>query len=134
MSSTNSLTNVRKQQRNFYLILAVAGCLFAILQFVKNRPEMGGGLMGAALFFLVIEFVIPPLGRVVFKAWMAFAHVLGWVNTRLLITLVYFFLITPIGLLRRAFAAESIYSAKACHRRKSAWFALTDDHHYSAPF
>lgn len=37
----------------------------------------------------------------VYRGWMGFAHVVGWVNTRLLLGLVFFLVITPIGLLMR---------------------------------
>jgi hypothetical protein len=46
---------------------------------------------------LVFPVVLGPVER----AWMAFAALLGAVNTRILLTLVYVFVVTPIGFLRR---------------------------------
>ena len=34
-----------------------------------------------------------------YKAWMKFAHLLGWVNTRIILTLVYFLIMTPLALI-----------------------------------
>ena len=33
-----------------------------------------------------------------YLAWMKLAHVLGWVNTRIILTFVYFFIMTPLSL------------------------------------
>lgn len=33
-----------------------------------------------------------------FNIWMMFAHALGWVNTRIILSLVYFVIITPLSL------------------------------------
>lgn len=87
-----------------------------------------------AVFFVVIEFVVPPLGRAFFRVWMAFAHLLGKINTLLLVSIVYFVIITPIGILRRPSVKASPYGKTACRKRKSSWFALADDHRYRAPF
>ncbi|WP_026375072.1 SxtJ family membrane protein [Aestuariibacter salexigens] len=37
-----------------------------------------------------------------YRAWMAIALVLGWINTRIILAAVFFLLITPFGLLARA--------------------------------
>jgi hypothetical protein len=37
----------------------------------------------------------------VYRGWMTIGHALGWVNTRLLLGLVFYGLITPMGLVRR---------------------------------
>lgn len=33
----------------------------------------------------------------IYRAWMKFAHALGWVNTRIILTLVYILMITPLS-------------------------------------
>jgi hypothetical protein len=61
-------------------------------------PLVLGGL-GASLVLpaLLVPRVLGPVERV----WMAMAAVLGAVNTRILLTLVYVAVVTPIGWLRR---------------------------------
>ena len=36
-----------------------------------------------------------------YRAWMAFGHVLGWINTRLILGLVFVVLVIPTGLILR---------------------------------
>lgn len=55
---------------------------------------------GAGFFFLsglVGYSVLKP----VYVGWMMFAFVLGWVNTRIILGVFYYFILTPIGLILR---------------------------------
>ncbi|MBT4936735.1 hypothetical protein HON22_02355 [Candidatus Peregrinibacteria bacterium] len=38
--------------------------------------------------------------------WLKFAHTLGFINTKILLTLVFFLVITPIGLIMRLFGKD----------------------------
>lgn len=44
--------------------------------------------------------------KVMYKAWMKFAHALGWVNTRIILSLVYFLIFTPIAVLFKVIGKE----------------------------
>lgn len=39
--------------------------------------------------------------KAIYNAWMKFAHALGWINTRIILTLVYLLIFTPIALIFR---------------------------------
>ena len=64
---------------------AVAPCLLAAI----GIPLVLGGALAPQL--------LAPLER----AWMAFAHVLGRINTTLILALLYYLVFTPVGWLRR---------------------------------
>ncbi len=53
-------------------------------------------------FFLLIAgiFFYRSLKRV-YKVWMTIALILGWFMTRLILTIIFYFVVTPIGLLAR---------------------------------
>lgn len=56
--------------------------------------------IGAAL--LLSGLLAPRTSYPVYRAWMALSHALGWINTRLILGVVFFFVIAPFGqLLRR---------------------------------
>ena len=58
-----------------------------------------GALAGAlVLLGLVAPRVLAPVHRI----WMFVGHALGWVNSRLLLGIVYYLVMTPIGILMRA--------------------------------
>ena len=49
---------------------------------------------------------IVRFGKFLFKGWMAFAHALGWVNTRILLVLFFFVVITPAAVVMRLFGKD----------------------------
>ena len=57
------------------------------------------GSSGAAL--VLAGLFAPAAARAFHKAWMRFAAVLGHVNSRVLLTLVYYLVVTPYGLVTR---------------------------------
>jgi hypothetical protein len=59
--------------------------------------------------------------------WMKFAHVLGWINSRILLSIVYFVFLTPIALLRRVFQKESNWKLRV--EKKS--FFVERNHTYT---
>ncbi len=42
--------------------------------------------------------------KTLYQAWIKFGDLLGWINTRLILGLIFYVLIWPIGLLKRLFA------------------------------
>ena len=58
---------------------------------------------------LVVAGVLIP-GRLgpVYRGWMGFAHALSRITTPIFMGLIYFVVFTPIGLVRRAFGANSL--------------------------
>ena len=59
--------------------------------------------------------------KALYRGWMKFAHVLGWVNTRIILSLVYIIIMTPMALIfkvvgkdpmKRKLGAEDSYWIK----------------------
>jgi multisubunit Na+/H+ antiporter MnhG subunit len=46
--------------------------------------------------------------RRLFAAWMAFARALAWVNARVILTVVFYLIVTPVGLARRLLGYDSM--------------------------
>jgi hypothetical protein len=55
--------------------------------------------IGAAL--VVAGLLVPPAARAFHTAWMKFAALLGHVNSRVLLTLMYYLVVTPYGVVTR---------------------------------
>ena len=54
-----------------------------------------------AVFFLVTGLVAQPVLQPVYTVWMKFAHVLAWINTRILLGLFFYLVLTPVGVVMR---------------------------------
>ncbi|MDT5268881.1 MAG: hypothetical protein QOH49_1067 [Acidobacteriota bacterium] len=57
------------------------------------------GALGGAL--VVAGLLVPPAARAFHLAWMRFAMLLGHVNSRVLLTLMYYLVVTPYGIVTR---------------------------------
>ena len=83
--------------------LMVAGVLHGIAALNLYRGRTGiaivFGSLGAAL--VVAGLLVPPAARAFHTAWMRFAVLLGHVNSRVLLTLVYYLVVTPYGVVTR---------------------------------
>ncbi|MDX1606568.1 MAG: SxtJ family membrane protein [Candidatus Competibacterales bacterium] len=102
MPDTVSTDPTPGELRRFGLILGcaialVAGLLLPWL-WSLNWP-VWPWLVASVLVFCSLAF--PTRLRSLYRFWLKFADVLGWLNTRLLLGLVFFGLFLPIGLLMR---------------------------------
>jgi hypothetical protein len=89
-----------KQLRSFGLTV---GGIFAALSLwpVVVHHEPPGWWMPALAALLVVPALAFPRGLFwVHKGWMALGHILGWINTRIILGVVFYFIVTPIGVFR----------------------------------
>ncbi len=93
-----------KPLRSFGRLFAfILGILIPALVWYKNgtMTSLGyGSLMFGVLLLVTAEFHPKDLEKP-YRAWMALARALNWVMTRLIVSVVFFGLITPIGRIRR---------------------------------
>jgi hypothetical protein len=88
--------------------LSVGGVLAAIgtLGLVRGwgLAVLWPGIAGAGALLVALGLVAPAWLRPVHAGWMRMAHAVGWFNTRILLGLVYYGMVLPIGLVRRCVA------------------------------
>jgi hypothetical protein len=56
---------------------------------------------GGSVLFLLGGLAARPLLRPIYTGWMKFAFVLGWVNTRLILGIFFYGILTPVGVVMR---------------------------------
>ncbi len=88
--------------RNFGMMMAGILSLFfgLLLPFLSNKPS-SLYIWVASAFFFILACVQPLWLRPIYALWMKIGHVLGWINTRILLGIIFFCLITPIGIIMR---------------------------------
>ena len=97
----------RTELRNFALIVAGMVVLFfgALVPWLWSWrfPAWPWYVAGS----LVAWGLAAPLSlRLPHRLWMALGHGLGWVNTRLLLAIIFYLLITPMGLIMRLLGSD----------------------------
>ena len=64
------------------------------------------GLVSAAI--VAIYYAVPPLRKPIFVAWLAAVFPIGWVVSHLLLSVVFYLVVFPIGLLVRLFGYDAL--------------------------
>ena len=77
------------------IILIISGFLF------WNEIDLYKTLVILAVSFIVFGFSFPLILKPIYLAWMTFATILGWIMTRLILSILFFIIVTPIGLISR---------------------------------
>jgi hypothetical protein len=76
------------------LIFLIACCLF----FVKYRYNGAVFSFGISLIFFSSALFAPNLLKGLYIIWMGFAFILAWVNTKIILIIMFYLIFTPIGL------------------------------------
>ena len=66
------------------------------------------GLTTAAAIVLVVTMTAPLVFRPLSVVWFGLSHVLGTVMSKVLLTVVFYVVVTPIGLVRRLLGHDSL--------------------------
>jgi O-antigen/teichoic acid export membrane protein len=90
-----------KQLRSFGLTVGGIFGLIALWPLVIRAEHPRWWAVVVAVCLLAPAVVFPRILVWVYRGWMALGHVLGWINTRIILGLVFYLVITPIGILRR---------------------------------
>jgi hypothetical protein len=83
----------------------MAMVLLVLIFYIKTRRD---GYLWAAIILHVVNMTVPRLYAPVAVLWLGLSHVLGTVMSKILLSILFFGLVTPIGLLRRLFGKDSL--------------------------
>jgi hypothetical protein len=93
--------STNKELRSFGLtvggIVAAIGLWPAVLS--SGEPRWWALVIASCLLFPAALF--PTSLFHIHKGWMVLGHILGWINTRIILGLVFYGVVTPIGVIRR---------------------------------
>ena len=91
--------------RKFGLTVGGAFALLGVLFLLRHRSSYPF-FLGAGVVLTAFGVIWPRALKYVYIAWMAVAFTLGFVMSNVILTLFFFLLVTPIGLLARLFQKD----------------------------
>ncbi|HVF70552.1 MAG TPA: SxtJ family membrane protein [Chthoniobacterales bacterium] len=86
--------------RRFGLTIGLAFLFLGGVLLFRQRPA-GWPLTSIAVLLLLAAVIAPRALQVLYRPWMRAAEILGAITSRILLTLVFFLVVTPIGLVQR---------------------------------
>jgi hypothetical protein len=106
LSSTESQNLSRAQLRNFGLILAGGFAVIALWPtiFRGEMPRMWASIV--AVVFVLWGLLLPTTLSKPFRAWMTLGGFLGWLNSKVLLSVVFFVMVTPLARLMALFGYD----------------------------
>ena len=92
----------KRELRWFGVLLAVFFAVVAgLLWWRASQPTAAVVVLGLGLALVVVYCVSPGLRRWVFLGWMYAALPIGWVVSHVLLGIIFYLIMTPIGLTMR---------------------------------
>jgi carbamoyltransferase len=93
--------------RRFGFTIGIALLIFGkLLQF--NNRKAGGPFLPIGALLVIAAAFFPSVLRYVYKPWMILAAFLGQIVTSIILTVVFYLVVTPIGLIQRLFGKRAL--------------------------
>jgi hypothetical protein len=100
-----------KQLRSFGLLVGSVFSVIGIWPMLFRGEPVRLWAIGAGGLLVVLGGVLPAMLSPIYKAWMWVGHVLGWINTRILLGIVFYGLVTPTGIVFRFLGKDTMRQA-----------------------
>ena len=130
LEEIKNIKSDKKELKKFGITIGGALLLISAFLFIYESPSaryfMGGGLM-----FQIIAQIFPTIFFPLQKIWMALAVVLGFIMTRVILSILFYLVITPINLISRLFGKDFL-NLKIEKNKKSYWNIRDEEYKQSS--
>jgi hypothetical protein len=100
-----NIPNSNKDIKSFGITIGIVLLIISGLLMYYNK-ESYQLIVIIASTFIGLGLIIPIMLKPFYFVWMTFAAILGWVMTRIILSLVFYFIMTPISFLTRLFGED----------------------------
>lgn len=115
----------KKSLRKFGIVIGIILIMIAIL-FLWNSVSWKVMLLTLGGILLLNGIFIPTNLKDIYKIWMGFAFALGWIVSRIILTILFVFILTPLGLLAKLFGKEFL-DINFSKKNKSYWIQKKEE-------
>ena len=106
---------VANRERSFGISVGAVLCVVALALLWRGRVGRAEAVGAIGVFLLVFGYLRPSLLKYPSDAWWAMAAALGWVNARVLLSILFFLVLTPVSLVWRLTGKDPL------SRRRDQW-------------
>jgi polyferredoxin len=100
LEEIKNIKSEKSDLRNFGITFSVILLVIAGFSLWKEKESFQIFLAIGIILFLT-AITIPVILKLVYWVWMVFATILGWFMTRLILSLLFYAVVTPIGVVSR---------------------------------
>ena len=121
-----NIKSEKRDLRNFGFFIGIVLLIISGFLFWKEKELFKIFLaVGSTLFLIAIA--IPRVLKPIYWIWMIFATILGWFMTRLILSLLFYAVITSIGLTLRLFGKQ--FLELRWHKSKESYWNFRNNEH-----
>ncbi len=130
------IIHTKKDYRSFGIIVgAIFLLIFGLALPYWKTKSINQYFSIGGLLLISIAVLLPILLKYPYLAWMKIGEILGFINTRIILSIIFFILFTPFGLIRRIIGKDTLgvklHPDQESYRKLST---QTDIKHMERPF
>ena len=100
IAELNSIKSSRKDLKNFGFAIGFILLIIGLFLFVKGK-DLFVYFISIGSILIILGGITPFILKPIYKIWMIFAVIIGWIMTRIILSVLFFSIITVIGLFTR---------------------------------
>ncbi len=134
MYSTETNLQMNTEFKKFGLMMGVALFVVGTLKVIQS-PYPGIFYLIVASVFTVLSLFVPGLLRPAYGLWMKIGSVLGYINSKIIFTLVFLIVIIPLSFVLKLFKVKFLdLSFDKNMKSYATEYQKRDDSHFSKPY
>ena len=100
IAELNSIKSSRKDLKNFGFAIGFILLIIGLSLFVRGK-DLFVYFFSIGSILIILGGITPFILKPIYKIWMIFAVIIGWIMTRIILSVLFFSIITIIGLFTR---------------------------------
>ncbi len=124
IAEIKKIESTPKKLREFGFLVGGVLCALGVLLWWRGRGSFPY-FLAPGILLVITGALIPSILKPLQKAWMTLAILMGWVMTRVLLSVLFFLAITPISLLLRM-TGKDLLDQKLEPQKQSYWKIRSD--------
>ena len=126
LEEIKNIKSEKSDLRKFGITIGVILLIIAGFLFWKEK-ESFQILLTFGVTLCILGIAIPFILKPIYWVWMIFATILGWIMTRVILSLLFYIIFTPIGLILRFFGKQFL-ELRWDKSKESYWNFRTNEH------
>ena len=126
LEEIKNIKSEKSDLRKFGITIGIILMIIAGFLFWKEK-ESFQILLTFGVTLCILGIVIPFILKPIYWVWMIFATILGWIMTRVILSLLFYIILTPIGLISRLFGKQCV-ELRWDKSKESYWNLRTNEH------
>ena len=130
LEEIKNIKSDKTELKKFGITIGGALLIISLFLFIYEKPSTPY-FIGVGLVFQIVAQIFPTLFLPIQKIWMAFAVVMGFVMTRVILAILFYIIITPISFISKIFGKDFL-NLKIEKEKKSYWNLRNEEYKQSS--